>query len=94
LSEKARALGRPQLEIYADDVKCGHGATIGMLDQNALFYMQQRGIGIKEARLLLLQAFSAEVLENIELPALSDRLHLLIEKRLHGEEMQCAGCRK
>jgi hypothetical protein len=41
-----------------------------------------------------LQAFSAEVLENIELPALSDRLHLLIEKRLHGEEMQCAGCRK
>ncbi len=94
LSEKARALGRPQLEIYADDVKCGHGATTGMLDQNALFYMQQRGIGLKEARLLLLQAFSAEVLENIELPALSDRLHLLIEKRLHGEEMQCAGCRK
>ena len=94
LSDKARALGRPQLEIYADDVKCGHGATTGMLDQNALFYMQQRGIGLKEARLLLLQAFSAEVLENIELPALSDRLHLLIEKRLHGESMQCAGCRK
>ena len=94
LSEKARALGRPQLEIYADDVKCGHGATTGMLDQNALFYMQQRGIGLKEARLLLLQAFSAEVLESIDVPALKDRLHLLIEKRLHGEEMRCAGCQK
>lgn len=94
LSSEARALGRPQLEIYADDVKCGHGATTGMLDEAALFYMQQRGIGRKEARTLLLQAFSAEVLEHIELPALADRLRLLIEKRLRGEEMRCAGCRK
>lgn len=94
LSPTAKALGRPQLEIYADDVKCGHGATTGMLDQNALFYMQQRGIGLREARLLLLQAFSAEVLKNIDIPALNDRLHLLIEKRLHGEEMRCAGCYK
>lgn len=94
LSKEARALGRPQLEIYADDVKCGHGATTGMLDENALFYMQQRGIDLKEARLLLLQAFSAEVLENITLPALADRLRLLIEKRLHGESLRCPGCNR
>ena len=78
----------------ADDVKCGHGATTGMLDENALFYMQQRGIDLKEARLLLLQAFSAEVLENITLPALADRLKLLIEKRLHGESLRCSGCNR
>lgn len=94
ISENAKALGKPQLEIYADDVKCGHGATTGMLDEAALFYMQQRGIGLKEARMLLLQAFSAEVLEHITSPALSDRLHLLIEKRLKGEQMRCVGCQK
>lgn len=94
LSPEARALGRPQLEIYADDVQCGHGATTGMLDEAAMFYMQQRGISRDEARRLLLQAFSSEVLEYIEQPALADRLHMLIEKRLRGEEMRCAGCRK
>lgn len=94
ISPDARALGRPQLEIYADDVKCGHGATTGMLDEAALFYMRQRGIGYKEARMLLLQAFSAEVLEHISSPALADRLRLLIEKRLRGEHMHCAGCIK
>lgn len=92
ISPEAKALGRPQLEIYADDVKCGHGATTGMLDEAALFYMQQRGISLKEARMLLLQAFSAEVLEHIKTPALADRLRLLIEKRLRGEQMRCAGC--
>ncbi|MFI3297844.1 MAG: Fe-S cluster assembly protein SufD, partial [bacterium] len=70
LSKDARILGRPQLEIYADDVKCGHGATTGMLDQSALFYMQQRGIALKEARLLLLQAFSADVVDKIHIDAL------------------------
>lgn len=94
LSKEARALGRPQLEIYADDVKCGHGATTGMLDENALFYMRQRGIGLKEARLLLLQAFSTEVLENITLPALTDRLRILIEKRLNGDSLRCPGCNR
>ncbi|MFI3296540.1 MAG: SufD family Fe-S cluster assembly protein, partial [bacterium] len=94
LSKEARILGRPQLEIYADDVKCGHGATTGMLDQSALFYMQQRGIALKEARLLLLQAFSADVVDKIHIDALRDRLYLLIESRLRGEEMRCAGCRE
>lgn len=94
ISPEAKALGRPQLEIYADDVKCGHGATTGMLDEAALFYMQQRGISLKEARMLLLQAFSTEVLEHVNNPALADRLRLLIEKRLRGESMRCAGCIK
>ena len=53
---------QPQLEIYADDVKCSHGATVGQLDENALFYMQQRGISLKEARLLLMFAFVNEVI--------------------------------
>lgn len=92
ISQGAKVLGRPQLEIYADDVKCGHGATTGMLDEAALFYMQQRGIGLKEARTLLLQAFSTEVVDHSSLQPLNDRLHLLIDKRLRGEEMRCAGC--
>lgn len=94
ISEGAKVLGRPQLEIYADDVKCGHGATTGMLDEAALFYMRQRGIGLKEARTLLLHAFSAEVVDNISLQPLNDRLHMLIDKRLRGEEMRCVGCNR
>ncbi len=94
LSKDARALGRPQLEIYADDVKCGHGATTGMLDEKALFYMQQRGIGLKEARLLLLQAFATEVLDHINVEPLRDRLRMMTEKRLRGEDFHCAGCMK
>ena len=70
---------QPQLEIYADDVKCSHGATVGQLDENALFYMQQRGISLKEARLLLMFAFVNEVIDTIRLDALKDRLHLLVE---------------
>lgn len=93
LSNKAKALGRPQLEIYADDVKCGHGATTGMLDEMAIFYMQQRGIGVAEAKMLLLQAFSADVVEKIENAALQDRLRMMIEKRLRGESMGCVNCK-
>lgn len=92
LSENARVMGRPQLEIYADDVKCGHGATTGMLDEAAIFYMRQRGIGLDEARMLLLQAFSADVIDHIDSPALQDRLRILIEKRLRNESVGCVNC--
>ncbi|MCQ2344110.1 MAG: Fe-S cluster assembly protein SufD [Paludibacteraceae bacterium] len=92
LSENARIMGRPQLEIYADDVKCGHGATTGMLDEAAIFYMRQRGIGLDEARMLLLQAFSADVIDHIDFPALQDRLRILIEKRLRNESVGCVNC--
>ena len=92
IGKEARMFAKPQLEIYADDVKCGHGATTGQLDEAALFYMQTRGIGYEEARMLLLLAFTSDVLEHVEIDALRDRLHFLVEKRLRGEESKCKGC--
>ena len=77
LSDHARVDTKPQLEIFADDVKCTHGATVGRLDENALFYMKSRGIGADNARALLTYAFAAEVLETIELDALRDGLEAL-----------------
>lgn len=88
----ARMYTQPQLEIYADDVKCSHGATVGQLDESALFYMRQRGIPVREARLLLMFAFVNEVIDTIRLDALKDRLHLLVEKRFRGELNKCQGC--
>jgi Fe-S cluster assembly protein SufD len=83
---------QPQLEIYADDVKCGHGSTVGQLDENALFYMQQRGIPADEAKHLLMFAFAGEVIDAIKLDALRERLHILVEKRFRGELNRCKGC--
>ena len=91
-TREARMYTQPQLEIYADDVKCSHGATVGQLDENALFYMRQRGIPAREARLLLMFAFVNEVIDTIRLGALKDRLHLLVEKRFRGEVNKCQGC--
>ena len=91
-TREARMYTQPQLEIYADDVKCSHGATVGQLDEAALFYMQQRGISLKEARLLLMFAFVNEVIDTIRMEALRDRLHLLVEKRFRGELNKCQGC--
>ncbi|MBQ8673813.1 MAG: Fe-S cluster assembly protein SufD [Bacteroides sp.] len=89
----ARMYTQPQLEIYADDVKCSHGATVGQLDESALFYMRQRGIPEREARLLLMFAFVNEVVDCIRLDALKDRLHLLVEKRFRGGlNNKCSGC--
>ena len=92
VTREARMYTQPQLEIYADDVKCSHGATVGQLDENALFYMQQRGIPLKEARLLLMFAFVNEVIDYIRMAALKDRLHRLVEKRFRGELNKCQGC--
>ena len=91
-TRESRMYTQPQLEIYADDVKCSHGATVGQLDENALFYMQQRGVSLKEARLLLMFAFVNEVVDHIRMDALKDRLHLLVEKRFRGELNKCKGC--
>jgi len=92
LNHAAKMRTKPQLEIYADDVKCSHGATIGQLDESALFYMRQRGIPEKEARLLLMFAFTADVVDNIRIEALKDRMKILVEKRLRGELSKCEGC--
>ena len=83
---------KPQLEIYADDVKCSHGMSAGQLDEQALFYMRSRGLSEDEARLMLSIAFMDEVIEHIHLDALKDRLHRLVEKRFRGELARCAGC--
>ena len=92
LTRQARMYTQPQLEIYADDVKCSHGATVGQLDEDALFYMQQRGISYTEARQLLMRAFVGEVIDGVGLEALRDRLHHLVEKRFRGELGKCGDC--
>jgi Fe-S cluster assembly protein SufD len=88
----ARMKTKPQLEIYADDVKCSHGATVGQLDEAALFYMRSRGIPEAEAKMLLKFAFTADVIDNIRIEALKDRIHMLVEKRFRGELSKCNGC--
>ena len=92
-TKTARMFTQPMLEIYADDVKCSHGSTIGQLNDKALFYMQQRGISLSEARLLLQTAFITEVVDKIPLEPLRNRLHYLIEKRFRGELSKCEGCK-
>jgi Fe-S cluster assembly protein SufD len=92
-SREARMYTQPMLEIYADDVKCAHGSTVGQLNDAALFYMRQRGISEQEARTLLQVAFINEVIDKIELVPLRDRLHHLVEKRFRGELNKCEGCR-
>lgn len=93
VTKRARMFTQPMLEIYADDVKCAHGSTVGQLNDAALFYMRQRGISLKEAKLLLEFAFVNEVIDNIQLEPLKDRLHYLVEKRFRGELNKCDGCK-
>ena len=92
-TKTARMYTQPMLEIYADDVKCSHGSTVGQLNDAALFYMRQRGISLHEARLLLQLAFVNEVIDNIHVEPLRDRLHYLVEKRFRGELSKCEGCK-
>ena len=92
-TKEARMYTQPMLEIYADDVKCAHGSTVGQLNDAALFYMRQRGIPLKEAKLLLEFAFINEVIDGIKLDPLRDRLHYLVEKRFRGELAKCEGCK-
>lgn len=92
-TKEARMYTQPMLEIYADDVKCAHGSTVGQLNDAALFYMRQRGISLKEAKLLLQNAFINEVIDHMQLEPLRDRLHYLVEKRFRGELNKCDGCK-
>jgi Fe-S cluster assembly protein SufD len=92
-TKEARMYTQPMLEIYADDVKCAHGSTVGQLNDAALFYMRQRGIPLEEARLLLQNAFINEVIDKMKLEPLRDRLHYLVEKRFRGELSKCEGCK-
>ena len=92
-TREARMYTQPMLEIYADDVKCAHGSTVGQLNDAALFYMRQRGIPLSEAKLLLQNVFINEVIDMMQLEPLRDRLHYLVEKRFRGELNKCEGCR-
>lgn len=82
LSDKATINAKPQLEIFADDVKCSHGCTIGQLDESAMFYMQQRGIPKKEAKALLMYAFTSEVTTSIKIPELKGKIARIIADKL------------
>ncbi|MFD2908509.1 Fe-S cluster assembly protein SufD [Flavobacterium ardleyense] len=82
LGDKATINAKPQLEIFADDVKCSHGCTIGQLDENAMFYMQQRGIPQKEAKALLMYAFTNEVTSSIKIPELRSKIARIIANKL------------
>lgn len=92
LSDKARMQTKPQLIIDADDVKCSHGATVGQIDEEALFFLRARGIGEKDARMMLMNAFAHEVIQKISIEPLRDRIDELIEKRLNGEISRCHSC--
>lgn len=92
LTPRCHITARPELEIYADDVKCSHGATTGQLDPAALFYMRTRGIPESEARLLLMFAFMGDVIDGIRIEPLKDRLKHLVEKRFRGELTECKTC--
>ena len=83
---------RPFLEIYADDVKCSHGATIGQLDENAMFYLRTRGICLRNARMLLMFAFANEIANLVLIEKLRERLNDMIKRRLSGELTICDQC--
>ena len=87
LSRLAEADTRPELEIYADDVKCAHGATVGQIDENSLFYLRSRGFDPAHARNLLTYAFAAETLARIGLDFLRLRAAAAMRRRLPGGEM-------
>ncbi len=92
LTDKAVIDSKPFLEIYADDVKCSHGATVGQLDSEAMFYIRSRGISETNARMLLMYAFAAEVVNKISIPELRQRIDDMVKKRLRGELSICDQC--
>ena len=92
LTDSATMQTKPQLVIDADDVKCSHGATVGQINEEALFYLRARGIDEEKARMMLMNAFAHEVIQEIKVEALRERMDELIEKRLNGEVARCHEC--
>ncbi|TLX76155.1 Fe-S cluster assembly protein SufD [Labilibacter sediminis] len=92
LTENAKINTKPMLEIYADDVKCSHGATVGQLDEKAMFYLRSRGISKEESRILLMYAFAYEAVEKIRVPALREQIRDLVEHVFRGELNKCHSC--
>ncbi|HQI70669.1 MAG TPA: SufD family Fe-S cluster assembly protein [Bacteroidales bacterium] len=92
LTDTARVTTKPFLEIYADDVKCSHGATVGQLDPEAMFYLKSRGICDRNAKMLLMYAFAGEIANKINIEVLRNRIDAMIVKRLKGELSICDQC--
>jgi Fe-S cluster assembly protein SufD len=92
LTDEATVISKPFLEIYADDVKCSHGATVGQLDEQAIFYLRSRGICEKNARTLLMHAFAKEIVDKISIEPLMEHAEELVQKRLMGESISCTEC--
>lgn len=92
LTDRATMQTKPQLIIDADDVKCSHGATVGQIDEEALFYLRARGIEESKARLMMMNAFAHEVIQRISIGPLRDRIDDLVDKRLKGEVARCHEC--
>ncbi|GIV41391.1 MAG: hypothetical protein KatS3mg034_0701 [Vicingaceae bacterium] len=82
LSDEAEVDAKPELEIYADDVKCSHGCTVGKLDDSAMFYMQTRGISVNMARKLLIQAFAGEIIEKVSHENIKSKIYERLEQIL------------
>lgn len=92
LSDLARVNAKPQLVIDADDVKCSHGATVGQIDEEAMFYLRSRGIGRDEARMMMMFGFAHDIIRRVRLEPLRGQIDELIEKRLRGELSKCHNC--
>ena len=92
LTSDANMNTKPQLEIYADDVVCSHGATVGQMNDDELFYLRQRGISQKTARLMLLNAFAYDIIKDISIEPLKANVTELVEKRLSGDLSRCNKC--
>lgn len=92
LNDNAQINSKPQLIIDADDVKCSHGATVGQMDEDALFYLQARGIDKKEAKQMLMFAFAHEIIGKIRIEALKNRIDEIVDKRLRGGSSLCRTC--
>ncbi len=92
MTDDAKMYSRPQLEIFAGDVKCSHGSTIGQLDENAMFYLRSRGIPKREARLMLMYAFAYDIVSKITVEPLRERIDHLVNMRLRGELSRCNSC--
>jgi Fe-S cluster assembly protein SufD len=92
LTKDAHVDTMPQLEIYADDVKCSHGASVGQLDSEALFYLMQRGIPFEDARMLLMYAFAHEIINQVSIEPLRVNIEDMVKRRLRGELSICDRC--
>ncbi len=92
LSDAARINAKPQLVIDADDVKCSHGATVGQIDEEAMFYLRSRGISLAEAKMMMMFGFAHDIIRRVDLEPLRVKIDDLVEKRLRGELSKCYNC--